>query len=305
MKILIVDDSPAMQTIVRRGIEQLGYNQLTLKKASNGKEALDIIRVWEPELVISDWYMPEMTGMDLLTALNREMLGIPIGFVTPEDSENRVQEALNAGAQFVVQTPFDTKTLHKAVLPIIQGSIDGENTLQEHITDKHNPNKTTCTYDHIVLPTITTVKQSLINTALNIESTQAIQLKEQHFPYLLGLYGDKNKKSVLAVAILDLKGICAMGSLSKEVGTQDIDLALSEKVIPKPVMDHCQAILSSFENILHHAGKNENLTLRSTNLMRKHNANVDKLLEKNANDRLDISLSINAIKHGKLSFIVS
>jgi CheY-like chemotaxis protein len=57
-KILIVDDSKAMQTIVNRGIQAMGYSEIETRLASDGNEALDICRTWEPELVLCDWHMP-------------------------------------------------------------------------------------------------------------------------------------------------------------------------------------------------------------------------------------------------------
>ncbi len=309
MRILIVDDSRAMQTIVRRGIEQLGYDQLELKKASNGKEALDIIRVWEPDLVISDWHMPEMTGLELLELLQKEMLGtkIKMGLVTTESAEKKLQQALNAGAQFIVQKPFDTKTLHEAVLPIIQGSADAESTLHQHMEDKHNPHKTSCAYDHIILPTLSTLTHTIKQSStidIDISQCGAIQLEKASFPYVLGLYGDKQKKSVHAIAIADINAACLLGILLGN-SEEDMHIALAEKVIPRSMMENCQYLFKRIENLLYHAGDDEHLRLRSTNLMRKHNPHVEKLLEKHANDRLDVKVHIANIGTGYLSFIVS
>lgn len=299
MKILIVDDSRAMQTIVRRGIEQLGYDQLELKKADNGAAALDIVRVWEPDLVISDWHMPEMSGIELLIALNREMLDIKVGFVTTENSPDRLQQAMDAGAQFIVQKPFDTKTLHEAVIPIFQGSVDGEDTLEQH--QRQNP-------DHIRLPDITMLTHALnglSTTTLCVETTDPIKLEQDHFPYLLGLYGDKDKQSVHAIAIVNLEGACVLGSLLGDIDEEEVHIALAEKAIPKSIIDNCQSVLKTLETTLENTEAREHLTLRSSNVMRKKNPNVDRLLSINANDRLDITIKIDRFSCGRLTLIVS
>ena len=119
LRILIVDDSRAMQSIVRRGILAAGYSDLDIRTASDGVEALDIIRVWEPELVLSDWHMPNMNGLELLAALRREAFPVKIGFVTTEHEPERVKIALDAGAQFVVSKPFTNEELLKAVMPVL------------------------------------------------------------------------------------------------------------------------------------------------------------------------------------------
>lgn len=308
MKILIVDDSRAMQTIVKRGIQQLGYDNIELATASNGVEALSLTRTWEPALIISDWHMPEMTGLELLTAISREMLDIKVGFVTTESSPEKLQKAKDAGAQFIVQKPFDTKTLHEAVLPIVQGSADGETTIQKHVEDKHNPDKSECAYDHIILPTLNTLTKkfnTLSTQAVTIKPTHAITLENAHYPYLLGLYGDKEKKSVHAITIADLESICIIGSMGGNVNEEDIHVALAERVIPKSIMDNCQATLKNIENLLHDEGRKDTLHLRSLNLMRKRNPNIEKLLDKKANNRLDVTLTAKGVGSGCLTFIVS
>ncbi|MFT5116935.1 MAG: CheY-like chemotaxis protein [Kiritimatiellia bacterium] len=305
MRILIVDDSRAMQTIVRRGIEQLGYDQLELKKANDGQEALDIVRVWEPDLVISDWHMPEMTGLELLKALTREMLDIKIGFVTTENSEKRIKEALDAGAVFIVQKPFDAKTLHEAVLPIIQGSTEGENALREQEQDQK---VTTTLSEHIQLPHINTLKDTLnalSKSPLDIQASHAMQLNKKHYPYLLGLYSDKDKKSVHAIAIADINAACILGALSGKISEELVHITLAKKAIPKGIMDNCQAVLRTLETTLKNTQKGHHLSLRSSNIMRKQNFNVEKLLRKNSENRLDIRITMENFGSGCLTLIVS
>lgn len=66
VRFLIVDDSKAMQTIVRRTLVAAGYTDHEFQYAYNGQEALEIITEWKPDIVLSDWHMPEMTGIELL-----------------------------------------------------------------------------------------------------------------------------------------------------------------------------------------------------------------------------------------------
>ena len=84
MKILIVDDSRAMRRIVSRLIRQAGYSGHEVLEAENGREALEIVHADFPDLILADWRMPEMSGIELLEALNDEGYVIPYGFVTSE-----------------------------------------------------------------------------------------------------------------------------------------------------------------------------------------------------------------------------
>ena len=82
--ILVVDDSKAMRLIVRRTLRQAGFGDFEVEEAANGLEALERIGKAPPALVISDWNMPEMNGIELLRELNARKVSVRFGFVTTE-----------------------------------------------------------------------------------------------------------------------------------------------------------------------------------------------------------------------------
>ena len=106
MKILVVDDSRAMRRIMARTIRQAGVGGHEIVEAENGRQALETVRVQMPDLILSDWHMPEMTGIELLASLNSEGLEIPFGFVTSESTKEMVDQAAQAGAMFLMAKPF-------------------------------------------------------------------------------------------------------------------------------------------------------------------------------------------------------
>ena len=99
MRILIVDDSKAMRMIVRRTLRQAGFEGLDELEAANGKEALSIVEARSPDLVLSDWNMPEMSGLELLQELKGRGNSVKFGFVTSESTPDMRAAALQAGAQ--------------------------------------------------------------------------------------------------------------------------------------------------------------------------------------------------------------
>ena len=113
MKILIVDDSKAMRMIVRRTLRQAGYGHHELEEAGNGVEALDAIKRQSPDLVLSDWNMPEMNGIELLRALRGSGNRVRFGFVTTEGTAEMRQAASNAGALFLIAKPFTVDTFQR------------------------------------------------------------------------------------------------------------------------------------------------------------------------------------------------
>jgi two-component system chemotaxis response regulator CheY len=121
VKILIVDDSKAMRLIVRRALRQAGFADEAIEEACNGAEALKAIRVKSPDLVLSDWNMPEMAGIDLLSALRKEGRQVPFVFVTSEGTVEMRERATSAGAAALIAKPFDAETLRRVLGPLIKG----------------------------------------------------------------------------------------------------------------------------------------------------------------------------------------
>jgi two-component system chemotaxis response regulator CheY len=106
MKILVVDDSKAMRMIVVRTLRQAGFAGLEIVEAENGKEGFELVQSIKPDLVLSDWNMPEMTGIEFLRALRGSGDATPFCFVTSEGSEEMRTTAGEAGALGLIAKPF-------------------------------------------------------------------------------------------------------------------------------------------------------------------------------------------------------
>ena len=108
MNVLVVDDSKAMRLIIQRTLRQAGFGHWTISEAADGSQALAAIRAAPPDLVLSDWNMPEMTGIQLLEALRGEGMSIPFGFITTESTPTMRERATQAGALFLIAKPFNS-----------------------------------------------------------------------------------------------------------------------------------------------------------------------------------------------------
>lgn len=120
MKILIVDDSKAMRMIVMRHLRQAGFGNHTLEEASNGVEALASVGSGAPDLILCDWNMPEMNGLEFLKALRSKSLKVPFGFVTTESSPEMRQTAVTEGASFLIAKPFTVETFETTLAPFLK-----------------------------------------------------------------------------------------------------------------------------------------------------------------------------------------
>ena len=110
MKILVADDSRVMRQIVIRTLRQAGYDDHDIVEAEDGADALAKVSSESPDLVLSDWNMPNMTGIECLQAMRSSGSTVPFGFVTSEGSPEMRDKAATAGALFLIAKPFTEDT---------------------------------------------------------------------------------------------------------------------------------------------------------------------------------------------------
>lgn len=123
MNILIVDDSKAMRMIVKRNLRQAGFEDDNVDEACDGAEALNEIQSKEPDLVLSDWNMPNMTGIELLTNLRSSGCKVKFGFVTSEGTPEMRAKAVEAGALFLIAKPFSVEDFKDTINGALSGAI--------------------------------------------------------------------------------------------------------------------------------------------------------------------------------------
>jgi two-component system chemotaxis response regulator CheY len=119
MKILIADDSRVMRQIVIRTLRQAGFDDHELIEAADGKDAFDKTTAEKPDLVLSDWNMPEMTGIEVLRQLRAAGNDVKFGFVTSECTPEMMQAAEAAGSLFFIVKPFSAERFDEVFAPIL------------------------------------------------------------------------------------------------------------------------------------------------------------------------------------------
>jgi two-component system chemotaxis response regulator CheY len=105
MSAMVVDDSRAMRMILRKILSELGYE---VSEASQGEEALDLLKQNSVSLMLVDWNMPVMCGLDLVKAVRSDAAYSPVTIimVTTETEMEHMSQALDAGASEYVMKPF-------------------------------------------------------------------------------------------------------------------------------------------------------------------------------------------------------
>lgn len=119
MPILIVDDYKTMLRIIRNLLKQLGFNNVD--EATDGSAALSKLRAKEYGLVISDWNMEPMTGIQLLREVRADakMLDLPFIMITAESKTENVIAAKEAGVSNYIVKPFNAATLKAKLTSVI------------------------------------------------------------------------------------------------------------------------------------------------------------------------------------------
>lgn len=127
MRALIIDDSSVMRKVIERALRQSGLDLTEVIDASNGEEALEILRkdaasAQKIGLIISDINMPVMDGLQFLEARRDQQLaaGVPVVMITTEGSEPFVLRAIAAGAQGYICKPFTAEQVKARVVPLIE-----------------------------------------------------------------------------------------------------------------------------------------------------------------------------------------
>jgi two-component system, chemotaxis family, chemotaxis protein CheY len=113
--VLIVDDSPAMRSFVKRVLEMSGFDMGTCFEAGNGREALDLIKNEWVDVILTDINMPVMNGQEFVQNLAAEdsFRSIPVLVVSTDRTDDRVRQMIELGAKGYVKKPFQPEELRE------------------------------------------------------------------------------------------------------------------------------------------------------------------------------------------------
>ena len=119
MRVLIADDSRAMRMIVLRTLRQTGLPIDEVLEVADADGVLTEMIDFRPGLILCDWNMPGMTGIELLELLRENGDATPFGFITVESSPAMRERAIDAGAAFLLVKPFDVERLGEMVGDVV------------------------------------------------------------------------------------------------------------------------------------------------------------------------------------------
>jgi two-component system, chemotaxis family, chemotaxis protein CheY len=117
-KVLVVDDSAVMRQIIKKNLKELGFSDLS--EAEDGAAGLKKAGEEPVDLIVSDWNMPNMTGLEFLKAVRADgnLKGIAFIMVTSEADKEKIMEAVQAGVNQYIVKPFNAMQLEEKIKAI-------------------------------------------------------------------------------------------------------------------------------------------------------------------------------------------
>jgi two-component system phosphate regulon response regulator PhoB len=118
LSVILAEDDPDIQLVARLALKRAGF---AVRVVSNGAEVLDAVKAEPPDVLLLDWMMPELDGLEVCRLLksNPATAAIPIVFLTAKSQESEIQRGLSLGAAGYVTKPFDALTLGDQVRGIV------------------------------------------------------------------------------------------------------------------------------------------------------------------------------------------
>ncbi len=277
LKFLIVDDSKAMRTIVKRILSGAGYADHDFRFSSNGKDAIKQIIDWQPDMVLLDWHMPEVTGIQVLEKVKELQLTTKIGLITAEKNEVSIKAARAAGAIFVVNKPFTKEELKESLIPALAGvsPIDEESEFS---------------HDRILFPSpsaLGNILTTITGVDIVIESVEKQAISKLSLPGKLVLYGNDDGQ-IRAMQVIDsvLCDRLAESFCSSVYKNQAID----DKLLAKALLRSLTIIAACFFDM----SQKKELNLSKTFTMQKLIDKVLSLDQLTEHDRLDLKFSFDS-----------
>jgi two-component system chemotaxis response regulator CheY len=123
MKVLVVDDSTTMLRILKNTLMRIGIKEENITTAEDGQQAIDAYNTSKFDFIMTDWNMPNVTGLEFVRYVRSKDKDIDIIMVTTEGGKSEVITALKAGVNNYIVKPFTPQVLREKLEPILEGRI--------------------------------------------------------------------------------------------------------------------------------------------------------------------------------------
>jgi CheY-like chemotaxis protein len=303
-RLLVVDDSRAMQVIICRVLESSALGPMELRKAVNGEEALALVPEFAPDMIIADWHMPRMSGIEMLQTLRQTgSADLAVGFVTTETSASQLQQAHNSGASFILHKPFDDKALVKAVLEVQRKQAEAATaTTAASAASEPAPSPPASRISAAGQALQQLIKRQMPRVPLRIIEGDTFGLGQLTQRNLLALYTGEQGPAVVALAAANMPALCMLGGGDAHTDPQTVRQAIRDGQPTESMLAGATRFFREAAEILPSQLGVPPSQFKGTNLVGE---DFDKLRDavRDASQRVDYRLTIPGYGDGYLVFI--
>lgn len=297
MKVLIVDDSLATLEIIKRSLEKFNYRKLMIEKTNHARKAMHLISTWKPDIVLTDWNMPDMTGLQLINAIKQQGLNIKVAMVTTVDEESQIDLALQAGALFVLSKPFDDACLHDKLLPLVQ-ELENNELLVNHVE--------VAVDSDLALPKLGQLEKLIhkhISEDLSIHSLKLQSFDESKVPCIMAIYEDPESQKVRAVGILDVYATCIMASSLRLIPIEEAQLAIHQHIVSDEILASATEALNYTALAFLDNRTKRNLRIKLIKFVPSSFPKLEALFKMDETKRIDFSCQREGMAQGKVLLV--
>ncbi|MGR6871153.1 response regulator [Pseudomonas sp. HK3] len=300
MKFLIVDDSLAMQTIIKINLGKAGYNGHDFQTAADGKQALKMIEEWHPDVVITDWHMPNMTGIELLLEVQLQGLNVNIGLVTTETDPKLIEDAKSAGALFVLHKPFDIDELKEAMSLVCDDK--GNPTTKPSIgnADSSQPNKT------LKLPNVAALNKltkGIFSDDISVEQASAFTINYEYLPYVVVLFCTHDHTSIKAMCVMDVRAVAIITSALEEDPKNYAEEIIRNRMLGDEQLTRIKKMMGMVSVLFHGSASESPLEVKGVHVIDKPSEQLVKLGATSKEKRLVLTIQSKQQGEGQLIFL--
>lgn len=291
-RFLLVDDSRAIQSIIRRAIESCGYEKVEIRMANDGEAAMETLDEFQPDLIITDWHMPKMSGLEFCQHVRQihgtEML---IGFVTTEAHEDKIKQAHQNGAAFVMNKPFTDADFCATILNILPtDSKKLEATSDDNLIDleKFKP----------------LLKKYLPKQEANVIQRTPITLTDLTDSNLIGLYGfNRNAHPVAGIAIMDMKAVCTLWGIATNQSNETIQKLIANNTYNDEHLSRARELMEDLGPLVKMPAGKDRVGLTRASVLSRSFPRLKTVLESNSG-RSDFTFEVPGFGKGIVTFVL-
>lgn len=288
MKVLIVDDSKAMQNIVTKAMKSVGYLNDNYSYAADGEAALHVIRNERPDLVLCDMHMPKMTGLEMLKALRSEHDSTRVIIVSIDDNEKTEASISAAGGDAYLKKPFTAEQLFNTISTLLGKSLTKKSKTGQDIRDLMPP-----------IPVIERVLSSLAASDAKLAAARFEDIDFDRSPYYGGTLKDDQNRVVVAMFLDALAANTIAAIIGRRPLGEAID-ATQGKRLDAAAKQSLLAFLGLFSGLCTPSPSGQLLDIHAEHFAENAHTHLSKHIRQYAESLVAYSINCGPCQGGKI-----